>query len=300
MSKKNHLTRKSLEGSLGLLRFFHRGLRDVIELLNDRLLVQHVFESRPDDIFLVTYPKSGTTLMQMMLYQMTTDGNMSFPHITSVSPYFEAELRHGKGRSFEALPSPRFFKTHLYYQKLPRDGRFIYMARNARDVAISAYHHHTLMAGSPDDLERFVSNFLQDQMGFGSWFKHIESWWPHRSNPRVLFLLYDEAIGDLAEMARKIARFCKIPLREEDLPRIVERCSVEFMKQYDRKFDPRLHQTSADVGTFIRKGISGDGRAAFTKEQNQMLARRLEKMARRLGYGDSSVHTLLSPRLELQ
>lgn len=45
-----------------------------------------------DDVFLVTYPESGTTLLQMMLYQMTSDGT---------------------GRSLDAMPSPRIFKTHL-------------------------------------------------------------------------------------------------------------------------------------------------------------------------------------------
>jgi hypothetical protein len=50
----------------------HAGLRD--------------FVPRPDDIFIVTYPRSGTTWMQMILYQLTTDGDMTFAHIEQVCP----------------------------------------------------------------------------------------------------------------------------------------------------------------------------------------------------------------------
>jgi hypothetical protein len=298
-TKKTSFSRKSLEASLAILKFFQGGLRDVTDHVQHRLAVHHVFQPRPDDVFLATYPKSGTTLMQMMLYQMTTDGNMDFPHINSVSPYFDQELRQAMGRALHHLPSPRVFKTHFLYRQLPRNGRFIYMVRDARDVAISAYHHHCLMRGKPGQMEEFIDSFLRDQMGYGSWFRHIESWWPHRNDSNVLFLRYEEAIADLAGTARRIAGFCGLPLKEEDLPRIVERCGVEFMKRYDHKFDPRLHQMSSEVGTFIRKGKAGDGRAAFSAEQNRMLAQRLAKLARKLGDGADD-HPLLCPRLDPQ
>ena len=47
----------------------------------------------PDDIFVVTYPRSGTTWTQMILYQLTTDGRMDFAHITQVCPWFELPAR---------------------------------------------------------------------------------------------------------------------------------------------------------------------------------------------------------------
>ncbi len=45
------------------------------------LQLKHLkFVPRPDDIFIVTYPRSGTTWMQMILYQLTTDGTMGLAH----------------------------------------------------------------------------------------------------------------------------------------------------------------------------------------------------------------------------
>lgn len=64
---------------------------------------------RPDDIFIVTYPRSGTTWMQMILYQLTTDGNIDFANIYQVSPWLELSLELGK-YSFESFAYPRIFK----------------------------------------------------------------------------------------------------------------------------------------------------------------------------------------------
>lgn len=292
------VSRGSLEVSLWAVTTLQRGLRRLGDSLQHRLGVKHLYKPRPDDVFLVTYPKSGTTLMQMMLYQMTTDGEMNFRHINSVSPWFEQELHRGTGKVLEAVPSPRFFKSHLVYEKLPPNGRFIYVARDVRDVAVSAYHHLCLVTGKKGDMGTFVNEFLQEKVGFGSWFEHIESWWPRRNDPNVLFLRYEEVIADLPGTVRQVARFCQLPLDEAALPRIVERCGIAFMKQHDHLFDPRMQQVSRDAGVFIRKGGSGDGRAGFTPEQNRMLAQRMEKLTRKLGNPDIEAHPLLRPRLE--
>lgn len=285
------MSRKSLEILLWFVTLLHSRLLNLLHGLRYRMGLRHIYKPRPDDIFLVTYPKSGTTLMQMMLYQLTTDGEMDFPHIYCVSPWFEMELRRGAAQAMDELPSPRFFKSHLLYGRLPRNGRFIYVARDVRDVAVSAYHHFRLVTGKKKDIREFLDDFLQEKVFLGSWFKHIESWWPHRHDSNVLFLRYEEVVADLPGTVREVARFCKIPFDEADLPRIVERCGIEFMKQHDRKFDPRHHEMSQDAGTFIRRGGAGEGRLTFDLKQNRLLVSRMEELSRRLGSADPVLGT---------
>src|SRR5580704_1087962 len=66
------------------------------------------FVPRPDDVYLASYARSGTTWLQMIVYQLTTNGNMDFAHITQPIPYFERAL--AQGRDLNRLPSPRIFK----------------------------------------------------------------------------------------------------------------------------------------------------------------------------------------------
>ena len=118
------------------------------------------FNPRPDDIFVVTYPRSGTTWMQMILYQLTTEGNMNFPHITMVCPWFERLLKDGA--AFDALPSPRVFKSHLSYRKIPKGPcKYIYVARDGKDVAVSYYHFHATHIGFKGSFDEFFERFLK-------------------------------------------------------------------------------------------------------------------------------------------
>lgn len=247
--------------------------------------LHEVYRPRPDDIFIATFPKSGTTLMQMMLYQLTTDGSMDFPHILAVSPWFEMEILRGRSgwELFESLPSPRFFKTHLPAKNLPKNGKFIYIARDVRDVAVSSYHHQLLATGMDQDQERFVNQFLRDPVSVRSWFKNIESWWPRRNDQNVLFLTYEGILRDLEGTVRKVAAFCGIDVDESRIPQILERCSLGFMKQHWEKFDPRLRRISRSKAEFIRKGIAGAGRQELTSEQEALVSRRLQELAAKLG-----------------
>jgi hypothetical protein len=254
-------------------------------------IAQASFQPRPDDIFIVTYPKSGTTLMQMIIYQLKSDGEMNIPHINRVCPYLELEFQQDGGRSLQALESPRCFKTHVTSDILQIEtGRYIYILRDVRDVVISAYHHTRRMGGT-DTLEQFTDGFLSTNektqrailgAGVASWFDHLESWWPHRNRPNVLCLIYENMITDLEGTVRKVADFCGFQIREEDMPRILERCSLAYMKQHENKFDPRFHFFTQDTEGFIRQGKAGSGRD-LSPRHKELFEQRLSKAAEKLG-----------------
>jgi hypothetical protein len=277
-----------LMDSLSLLLLMRSNLRYKIQRIE-------AYRPRPDDIFIVTFPKSGTTLMQMMLYQLTSDGSMEISHIGSVSPSFESELmfQRNSREIFEALPSPRFFKSHLPYEDLPRHGRFIYIARDVRDVAVSSFHQRSLLTGREQNFKPFINQFLRDRMPVRSWFKHMESWWPHRNDENVLFLTYDQIVKDIEGTVRKVAAFCGIAVDESDMTRIVERCGFGFMKQHWEKFDPRLTRVSREKTEFIRKGVAGAGRHELTPEQEELASRSLRSLASKLGCTPGEPHSEL-------
>lgn len=241
------------------------------------------FKARPDDIFIATYPKSGTTLLQMMLYQLKSDGSMDFSHINTACPWFEMELLRNNVAGLEQFKSPRCFKTHLLRDQIPETGRYIYIVRDIRDVAVSAYHHEVLVGGMDHGLEKFTEKFIRTRwFGFPSWFQHLESWWPHRKDSNVLFLSFENMIADLEGTIRKVAEFCQIPLREEDMPRILEGCSFASMKRHQQKFDPRLQTSPRGDHAFIRSGQAGSGRDLAPRHL-QTFEAKMAEAARKLG-----------------
>jgi hypothetical protein len=280
----------TLRQILGVAKILTLGTRAIEAYLQHRFVLETAYRPRPDDVFIVGYPKSGSSLMQMMLYQLATDGAMDFPHIDTVAPWFEMALHGGLHKYLEGLASPRIFKCHLTYGLMPKGVRSIYVAREVRDVAVSAYHHNCLEHGYDLELEPFINTFLRGKMFFGSWFKHIKSWWPHRNDPNVLFLRYEEIIADIPGTARTVAGFCSWSIDEEKMARVVERCSLSFMKQHDAKFDPRLHQCGRNSRRFIRNGVPGEGEKLFTPAQENEVNRRLARLAHTLDCSPGEPH----------
>jgi hypothetical protein len=242
------------------------------------------FKPRQDDVFVVGYPRSGATLLQMVLLELTGAGD--FLHISSRSPVVEHELLRGNAPFIESLPSPRILRSFRRREELPVPGRFVYVARDLLDVAVSAYHHVSLTTGHEPEMDDFLRDFPSGHMIVSpSWFAHLRSWWPHRDDPDVLFLNYDDVVGDLDGTARRLAAFCGIALDEQRMPRLRERCSLGFMKQHAEKFDLRLRRIDQQQAAFIRRGGSGSGVRELSPEHRQLFATRLQALARRLDVG---------------
>src|SRR5262245_40191290 len=227
------------------------------------------FVPRKDDVFIVTYPRSGTTWMQMILYQLTSDGSMEIPHIGEYCPWFERSLRSGRG--FETRPGPRLFKSHLSYRQIPKGpGKYIYVARDGKDVAISNYHLERMYIGYEGTFADYFDRFLRGQVECGSWFAHVSQWWQHRDDPGVLFLTYEELTRDLESCVRRIADFCGFDLPPERLPGILERCRFAFMKEHERKFDPAMEvlwEQGVQLNGFIRRGRVGESAVELSSDQ---------------------------------
>jgi hypothetical protein len=237
------------------------------------------FVPRPDDILIVTYPRSGTTWMQMILYQLTTDGDMDFPHIYEYCPWFESSSRCAGG--FEGRPSPRLFKSHLPYRQIPKGPcKYVYVARNGKDVAVSYYHLYRTHSGYQGTFAEFFDLFLRGKVEFGSWFQHVKGWWRHRNDPNVLFLRYEDLLGDLEGCLRRVGAFCGLDISPERFPTILERCGFAFMKQHESQFDPltgSMWEHGSQLNAFLRRGRAGEGKECLSHGQ----AARFDKVFRR-------------------
>ena len=225
---------------------------------------------RPDDIFIVSYPKSGTTWMQMILYQLTTDGNMDFPHIGALIPHYEEDLV-ARDFPFDGLRPPRVFKTHLVYQAIPKSkARYIYLMRNGQDVAVSYYHHYRDLRGFKAPFSQFFRVFLQGKVAYGSWFKHVAGWRAHGKKLNVLYVKYEDLSKDFKGTVTQIAEFCGITVPEEAWPRIEERCSFAFMKSHEKQFDLSqwLHvRCELTANRHLREGKTGGGAEKLDPQQ---------------------------------
>ena len=224
------------------------------------------YDGSPDDIFIVTYPRSGTTWLQMIVYQLTTDGAMDFAHIDEVSPYLEVTMIPRRQQISDLRATPRVVKTHLPYHEIPKGpGRYIYGIRNGLDVAVS-YHYHARKyypGMGRLSVSEFFSRFMAGRVLYGSWFEHVTGWLRNKGRLNVLVVTYEDLSADLEAGVKRIADFCGITIDPAAMPRILERCSFAFMREHDARLSPGGRLLPAPAGPaspFIRQGQVGGWR----------------------------------------
>jgi hypothetical protein len=285
----NSLIKKSTSLLLRIISFIIRGCIEVltsIASIIDFVRIAYLdYIPRPDDIFIVSYPRSGTTWMQMILYQLSSDGNMNFTHISEVCPWFERMLSFNimNGKDLEKLPSPRIFKSHLSYKWIPHGScKYIYVIRDGKDVAVSYFHFYTSHLNFTGNFSEFFDKyFMRGNVQYGSWFKHVAQWKKHEKDSDVLFIHYEDLVNDLESTLSRIIAFCGFDVAEDRMPEIIERCSFAFMKKYENKFDhisAVIWEKGYKQNSFIRKGQSGSGNNYFNNEQETLFNEELTRM----------------------
>ena len=210
----------------------------------------------------------------MILYQLTTDGEMTFSHVSQVFPFLERALR--MGRDLTTLPSPRLFKTHLPYSVVGgRPGKYIYVARNGKDVLVSYYFFHKTYLDFTGTFDEFFNKFMAGELQYGSWFQHVAEWRAHSAETNILCLNYEDLCVSIDECLRKIISFCRLTVSPEQYERVKTRSSFSFMKEHESKFDHKteiaweiIERRSRDA--FLRRGKEGTWREHFSTQQSLM------------------------------
>jgi hypothetical protein len=243
------------------------------------------FRVRRDDVFISSYPRSGTTWLQMIVHVLLSDGDTGFAHISDVVPWFERTLALGRARAadFEPRASPRVFKSHLPYRWLPGGARYIYAVRDGRDVAVSYYHFHRSHLGYEGDFASFFARFARGRLQYKSWWKHVAGWQrAAASDARVLLVQYEALAAEPVAIIARVGDFLGCEHAPGRIAEVAESCSFAAMKGLEARFDHATAEPDGmrmQRGAFIRRGEPGGHRDHFTHAQ-QALFERLSRRRR--------------------
>ena len=244
----------------------------------------HAYRTRPEDVFVVTQMKCGTTWMQHVVYEVLNRGGGDLVErgtaMYAVSPWIEGRRSvsiddaplHGTER-----PS-RIIKTHLPAQLLPfsREARYVYVARHPVSCFASCIDFvDTNVGPMAPELPAFERWFTDASlMWWGTWTDHVKGWWERsKQEPNVLFVFFEEMKKDLPGVVRRVADFLGVaPLTESELAAVVHKCGFDYMQAHQDNFEmhpPHILQTNAELfvsGTTDRyKNVPPDVRARIAK-----------------------------------
>ncbi len=218
---------------------------------------------RADDVFIASFPKSGTTWTQQIVRLVYSRGLIhdSDPPLHAIIPWLDDSEDLPDLSVVDSMTSPRVFKSHNPYHLLPRklteSNRLIYVTRNAKDTAVSMYFHTFgfKMYEYDEPIAHFIGEFMAGRVEYGPYWTHLKSWHTRRKQRNILVLHYEEMQVDLAATVARVAHFLDQPLTHEEIKRIAQLSTFASMKKDPRTSMQLWDEEQRKPGMpFMRKG----------------------------------------------
>ncbi|XP_072305785.1 cytosolic sulfotransferase 2-like [Eucyclogobius newberryi] len=242
------------------------------------------FKARPDDILIATYPKSGTTWVSFiidLLYfdQTCPERHLTVPLIQRV-PFLDIAVPSqpsGKDLADQVRTAPRLIKSHLPVQFVPKsfwenNCKIVYVARNAKDCAVSYYHFARMDYAQPEpgDWATYLNSFKNGKVVYGSWYDHVNNWGKRKQTyPKIHYMFYENLIEDSSREILRLCDFLGLSPSTEEIDKIKAAAMFDNMKQ-DKMISFFTTKTMDQrLSPFFRKGKVGDWKNHFTVAQNE-------------------------------
>ena len=131
------------------------------------------YVGKNDDIWLVSYPRSGNTWLRIILTMyIWPEEQFSLPLIDRLIP----DIYSTSLSDIEKLKDLRIIKSHEPYKSEYK--KVIYLVRDSRDVFISYYLYLTrsrYQDRSPKLLNHYLDHYLEGKLYGGNWSEHVGS-----------------------------------------------------------------------------------------------------------------------------
>jgi hypothetical protein len=224
------------------------------------------YAPRPEDVFVVTQMRCGTTWMQQVVYEIVTRGQGDFNghdgHLYAISPWIDAVNSVSMQQAPLVGDRPtRIIKSHLPTDLCPYSphARYIYVARHPVSCFASIVDFNRSMIGPLlPPVDTLADWFCSDRMYWGSWPRHVNGWWQWaQQHDNVLFVHFEEMKRDFGAVRDQVAMFLGCTLTAEEQRRIDERCSFRYMQEHEESFEmapPTMFSVTG--GKFMARGTA--------------------------------------------
>ncbi|HBL10717.1 MAG TPA: hypothetical protein DD379_04800 [Cyanobacteria bacterium UBA11162] len=234
----------------------------------------------PDDVFLVSYPKSGNTWVRFLIANIIKKNPEDIVDFHSIQKFVPEVIRNNE--FIEQLERPRVIKSHGTYTDYPK---VIYLVRDGRDVYVSYYFYR---------LNKFSEgitfhDFFKRQDHYPClWGDHVKSWLFGKNNkPNILVIKYEDILHDCTEVLKRIINFIGLEVTEDEIIGAIEASRFENMRKLEKERGRPYKEKEKGPDIFMRQGKQGNWRDFFGIEERKVFKSREGELLIRLGYEEN-------------
>lgn len=229
------------------------------------------FGENKNEIFLVSYPKSGNTWVRILLANILNNNSTNIINLKNVGNYLPDSHVEKQRNYIMNLESDfnqlkvKVVKSHDRFSRFYKNKKVIYVTRNLKNVLPSYYYYLSSRRKVEVNINDIYSGKISHS--FGSWFQHLKNWIKKR-NKNILFISYEDLKSNTNKELIKICNFIGIEFDVEKINHAVEYSSFSNMKKLEETFG-HYNDTRTDKGksiSFVRKGNSDKSDFIFSKK----------------------------------
>jgi len=245
----------------------------------ERPHVYPIEHSRPEDVFIAGYPKSGNTWMQHLITGIVF--GMDTKYLPDRLAQEVVPDVHAK-KNYKRFKKIKNFKTHFRPKK--RYKKVIHLLRDGRDV-ISSYYHYRKNEGKNIEIEEMIKK--EKGLFPCSWEKHTREWLKNPYDAKIMRVKYESLKSQPMVELKRICSFIGVKRDDNLLKRVQKGCQFNEMK---KRYDRYGHDNAEwpEDKDFLRKGKSESYKKEIPKKLLRYFEEKSEKVMKEVGYMSST------------
>lgn len=238
---------------------------------------------QPTDMFIASYPRSGSTWLRFMLCELLTGAETSFQLVDETL----AHVGHHSKAPILLPNAGRLLKTHEPYREQYQ--RAIYIVRDVRDVISSEFIFCRRNGSMTCDFDSFFELFMQGRVNrYGAWTDHVHSWLRYQeSEPdKVHLVRFEDLRRNTATVVGQCLDFLGIERTQAQIDQAVENHNLTNMQKKEDQAE-RFKENREGL-RFITDGAVGKGKQQLSQDQTSRLINAALPLLKRLNYLEAS------------
>ncbi|MEM7271250.1 MAG: sulfotransferase domain-containing protein [Pseudomonadota bacterium] len=221
--------------------FLRKLTSDIVEPSRPRPVYAQ-YKPAPGDVFVVSYPRSGTNWMLQACIETAACGRGEFDHIHDVVPWPESPFGltpRLEDASRYPLKVVKVFSPPEHLTWSP-DAKYVSLIRDPRDVFPSMFKFAcgTFGLDGHVSMEAFSKLFLPPGNLAAAWARTTAYVWNGRSEPNRFVRTYSEMRRGGETSLNELIDFLEVDLSADERTAVAERASIEWMRANEARFAP--------------------------------------------------------------